>query len=180
LPCPPEKVEDLFHAAMACDPRQRDAFLLSQCASDPNLIAEVQSLIRAHEQSEGFLEPTSGTLMQWLDKDVQLVSSAGESIGRFKILSLLGKGGMGEVYLAEDSRLGRKVALKSLRSTSIGDLQAKKRLIREARAAATLDHPNICAIYEVDEQADLSFIVMQYIEGDTLSNKIRGERVSLA
>ena len=151
LSCPPEKVEELFHAALGCNPKDRDTFLISVCNSDPHLIAEVQSLVRAHEQAEGFLEPTSGTLMQFVDREAQSVSSAGESIGRFKILSLLGKGGMGEVYLAEDSRLGRRVALISLRSTSIGDLQAKKRLIREARAAATLDHPNICAIYEVDE-----------------------------
>jgi eukaryotic-like serine/threonine-protein kinase len=94
-------------------------------------------------------------------------------ISRYRILSKLGSGGMGEVYLGEDTTLGRNVAVKFLRPESLGDEMAKKRLIREARAAATLDHPNICTVYEVGEEDQVSFIVMQYIEGETLDCVIR-------
>ena len=93
-------------------------------------------------------------------------------IGHYEILSLLGAGGMGEVYLAEDTKLDRKVAIKFLPSESTADSQAKRRLIREARAAAKLDHPNICAIHEVGEEDGRSFIVMQYLEGETLASRI--------
>ncbi len=86
----------------------------------------------------------------------------GTTISHYRILSRLGAGGMGEVYLAEDARLDRKVAIKFLSAESATDDGAKKRLIREARAAAKLDHPNICAIHEVGEADGQSFIVMQY------------------
>ena len=79
---------------------------------------------------------------------------------------------MGEVFLAQDTKLERKVAIKMLPAKSIDDPHAKKRLLREARAAATLDHPNICAIHEVNEDGDCLFIVMQYIEGETLGMRV--------
>lgn len=100
-------------------------------------------------------------------------------ISHYRIIRKLGQGGMGEVYLADDSVLGRKVAIKLLSSRSIGDDQARRRLLREAQAAATLDHPNICAIYEIDNQEGVSFIVMQYIDGETLSARIRATPLEL-
>jgi serine/threonine protein kinase/lipopolysaccharide biosynthesis regulator YciM len=101
-----------------------------------------------------------------------------EEISHYRIIKKLGAGGMGEVFLAEDIRLNRKVAIKMLPSRSIGNEHAKKRLFREARAAATLDHPNICAIHEVGEEGDCAFIVMQYIEGETLSCSIQNNPLS--
>jgi serine/threonine protein kinase/tetratricopeptide (TPR) repeat protein len=101
------------------------------------------------------------------------------SISRYRILKKLGAGGMGEVYLAEDTKLGRKVALKSLPADAIPDDQARKRLIREAQAAAKLNHPNICAIYEVDQEDRRSFIVMQYVEGETLATLIQRKALEL-
>jgi serine/threonine protein kinase/Tfp pilus assembly protein PilF len=101
---------------------------------------------------------------------VQLVP---QEISHYRIIEKLGAGGMGEVFLAQDIRLDRKVAIKMLPAKSIGDQQAKKRLFREAKAAATLDHPNICSIYEVGEEGDCAFIVMQHIEGRTLSRIIK-------
>ncbi len=98
-----------------------------------------------------------------------------EKLSHYRIRSRLGAGGMGEVYLAEDMLLDRKVAIKFLPAESVADEQAKKRLIREARAAAKLDHPNICSIYEVGEEEGRSFIVMQYVEGETLANPIARE-----
>jgi serine/threonine protein kinase len=97
----------------------------------------------------------------------------GQTISHYRILEKLGRGGMGEVFLAEDTQLGRKVAIKFLPSEVATDERAKQRLLREARTAATLDHPNICAIYEVGQEGDNSFIVLQYIEGETLASRIK-------
>ena len=99
--------------------------------------------------------------------------AAGTLIKHYEILSALGAGGMGEVYLAEDKRLGRKVAIKFLPLEVATDERAKQRLLREARTAATLDHPNICAIYEVAEEGGYNFIVLQYIEGETLAARLK-------
>lgn len=101
-----------------------------------------------------------------------------QEISHYHITERLGAGGMGEVFLAQDIRLDRKVAIKMLPAGSIGNKQAKKRLFREAKAAATLDHPNICSIYEVGEEGDRAFIVMQYIEGRTLSSNIKNNALS--
>src|SRR5689334_24854855 len=79
---------------------------------------------------------------------------------------------MGEVFLAEDTKLERKVAIKTLPAKSIDDVNARRRLFREAKSAATLDHPNICAIHEVNEDGDCPFIVMQYVEGQTLASRL--------
>jgi serine/threonine-protein kinase len=99
--------------------------------------------------------------------------------GRYRFLEKLGAGGMGEVYLAEDTKLNRKVAIKFIQPGSAPDDQANRRLLREARAAAMLDHPNICAIHEVGEEAGRSFIVMQYLEGETLDLRIKREPFNL-
>ncbi|HJZ69735.1 MAG TPA: serine/threonine-protein kinase [Blastocatellia bacterium] len=103
----------------------------------------------------------------------------GQQIGSYRIVSQLGAGGMGEVYLAEDTRLDRKVAIKFLPARLIGNEQARKRFIREARAAAKLDHPNICAIHEVGQHEGTSFIVMQYVEGETLAGKTLSKPLEL-
>jgi tetratricopeptide (TPR) repeat protein/tRNA A-37 threonylcarbamoyl transferase component Bud32 len=100
-------------------------------------------------------------------------------ISHYRIVKKLGAGGMGEVYLAEDTKLGRKVAIKSLLPDSVSDKQARGRLLREARAAARLDHPNICAIHEVADAEDSSFIVMQYVEGETLAALIKQRTLTI-
>src|SRR5713226_4836714 len=96
-----------------------------------------------------------------------------EKISHYRILHRLGAGGMGEVYLAEDTLLNRKVAIKLLPADTVADEQAEKRLIKEAQAAAALDHPNICAIHEVGRHGGYSFIVMQYVEGETLAGRMK-------
>ncbi|MEK6325767.1 MAG: serine/threonine-protein kinase [Acidobacteriota bacterium] len=105
---------------------------------------------------------------------------ANTTISHYRIVSKLGAGGMGEVYLAEDATLSRKVAIKLLHPESVTDEQAKKRLIREAKAAATLDHPNVCAVHEVGEEDGRSFIVMQYVEGETLADRIHRRQLELS
>ncbi len=104
----------------------------------------------------------------------------GTRLGRYEIRTKIGEGGMGEVYLARDTKLDRNVAIKFLPPDSIDSEQAHKRLLREARAAATLDHPNICAVHEVAEEESRSFIVMQYVDGETLEVRMGKQRLDLA
>jgi tetratricopeptide (TPR) repeat protein len=103
----------------------------------------------------------------------------GQTISHYRILEQLGRGGMGVVYLAEDSQLGRKVAIKFLPPEIATDERARQRLLHEARTAATLDHPNICAIYDVGQEGDNSFIVLQYVEGETLAARLKYRRPNL-
>ena len=105
--------------------------------------------------------------------------ATGTKLGRYEIRSKLGEGGMGEVYLAQDTQLDRRVAIKLLPPETISDEHARKRLVREARAAATLDHPHICSVYEVGEADGRSFIVMQYVEGETLDLKLSRRSMKL-
>src|SRR5690349_9267734 len=99
-------------------------------------------------------------------------SIVGQTISHYRLLEKLGQCGMREVFLAEDQKLHRKVAIKCLPAEIAGDERAKQRLIREAQTAATLDHPNVCAIYEVGEEGGHSFVVLQYIEGETLAARL--------
>src|SRR5437588_8720309 len=104
---------------------------------------------------------------------------AGTKLGRYEIRSQIGAGGMGEVYLVQDTKLDRKVAIKFLPESLLTDERASKRLVREAQAAAKLDHPNICAIHEVGEEDGRRFIAMQYIEGETLDASIESNPLEL-
>ncbi len=102
------------------------------------------------------------------------------SLGHYSIVSLLGAGGMGEVYLATDTRLNRSVAIKVLPSSTTGDEELQRRMLREARLIATIEHPNVCTIYEIGEDKDRPYIVMQYVQGETLGERMRRGRLSLA
>ncbi|HEX7830988.1 MAG TPA: serine/threonine-protein kinase, partial [Thermoanaerobaculia bacterium] len=102
-----------------------------------------------------------------------------ERLGPYSIVSLIGAGGMGEVYLADDERLGRRVAIKIVPESVSRDQEAKGRLLREARAIAALDHPNVCAIYEVGEYQERPYLVMQYIEGETLFDRLQRSQMQL-
>ena len=106
--------------------------------------------------------------------------TSGTQLGRYKILSQLGVGGMGEVYLAEDTKLNRKVAIKVLPADSVESETANRRLLREAQSAAQLDHPNICAIHEVSEEGGRNVICMQYVEGETLEARMKRHPLELS
>src|SRR6185295_5684149 len=105
--------------------------------------------------------------------------AAGAKIGRYEILSQLGKGGMGEVYLAKDTKLDRNVALKVLPAELAVSRERMIRFVQEARSAAALNHPNVAHVYEIGEQDGLNFIAMEYVEGKTLREKIHYERSDL-
>ncbi len=163
----PQRVDEVFQAAVELPPEQRPGFLDSACMTDDALRIEVESLLFAHEEAGDFIEDTASDVAASLFDE-----SRPRLVGQYRIGRLLGAGGMGEVYLAEDTRLNRKVAIKFLTPGSVNNEQAKRRLLQEAQAAAKLDHPNVCAIYEVGE-TDRPFIVMPYVEGETLDLKMK-------
>jgi Tol biopolymer transport system component/serine/threonine protein kinase len=162
-------VEQLFEAALALDDARRAAFLDNACALDPQLLEEVQSLLSAYEQSAGFMESPAYEVAAGLIVEQPGQSLMGCRLGHYEIRSYIGAGGMGEVYRACDTRLGRDVAIKVLPEALAHSQPRLQGLDQEARAASALSHPNICVIYEVGETADnRHFIAMEYIEGLTL------------
>jgi serine/threonine-protein kinase len=174
-----QQLESIFHAALNLPSAERSAYLEDACRGNPELYVEVSTLISALESSDGFLENPIISLGMSVLSQCNQHSLTGKTIGVYRIESLLGKGGMGEVYLAEDTRLERKVALKFLPEALTGDAWAKRQLEKEAQAAAMLDHPNICTVYGFEEVDEYSFIVMQYVEGETLSDLIHERAVQL-
>lgn len=166
-------IEELFHAAVSLNAEDRAAYLSRACSDDVVLRSEVESLIDAFENgSERLEQPAFNLGLKVLSANSPEDSLVGELIGAYRIVALLGKGGMGEVYLAEDTRLDRKVALKFLANRFVDDAWARRQLVKEAQAVARLDHPNICAVYGYEEYESHKFIVMQYVEGETLASLI--------
>jgi eukaryotic-like serine/threonine-protein kinase len=168
-----QRAEELFHVAIGLSAEERAAYLDEAC-QDASLRAEVESLIAAFENKQEFLKRPAFSLgMKVLSADSEVEALVGKQIGPYKIHALLGRGGMGEVYLAQDTLLDRKVALKFLSNGFTDDAWAKRRLMKEAQAIACLDHPNICVVYDFEEHDGYHFIAMQYIEGETLASLIR-------
>jgi serine/threonine protein kinase/Tfp pilus assembly protein PilF len=167
-----ENVEELYHRALGIDPAARAAFLREACGDDADLYREVDSLLSLESKTEGFIESAT------LEVAAQLVSGGsdpliGNQIGNYKIIRLLGRGGMGKVYLAEDVSLGRKLALKFLPSHFLNDGVRLRRFELEARAASALNHPNILTIHEIGEEEGHHFIATEFIEGQTLRDRLR-------
>jgi Tol biopolymer transport system component/predicted Ser/Thr protein kinase len=167
-----QRVKELFHSALALPPDERSPFLAEACQGQDSLRKEVESLIKAHEGAGSFIAAPAYEIAADLIADDYLELSQGQMIGPYEIISLLGKGGMGEVYLAEDRRLGRKVALKLLPVSLTIDIDRLRRFEREARAASALNHPNILTIYEIGRIGDKHFIATEYIEGETLRQRM--------
>jgi serine/threonine-protein kinase len=172
-----ERLEDLFHATLQLEVADRSDYLIRECSGDEELRRKVESLVTASQDAPAFIDTPAVSIGLRVLSVESNNSMIGKDVGPYKIISALGKGGMGEVYLAEDTRLGRKVALKFLSGEFVGDNWAKRQLIKEAQAVAMLDHPNICPVYGIEEDEGLSFIVMQYVEGETLSDLIHSGRL---
>jgi serine/threonine protein kinase len=172
---PPDRlheIEELFHAARELDPARRDEFL-TRC--DPQLRAEVEALLAAHDQSASFVDaPAWHGAAELLSEEPTktMKTLAGRVIGHYRIESQLGKGGMGEVWLATDTLLNRRVAIKILPEEFTRDRDLIHRFEREARAASALNHPNILTIHEIGAEGDLHFIATEFIEGETLRQRL--------
>jgi serine/threonine-protein kinase len=170
----------MFFEALELDGDERKAFLDRACAADRELRSELESLFAAHDDQRPFLEalPVAGAARAVHDAFAltESVSSGleqGTRIAQYEVLELIGSGGMGRIYQARDTRLGRLVALKVVQEPTTG--QTADRVLREARAASALNHPNICTLYEAAEFEGLPYLAMEYIAGPTLSAVIPPE-----
>jgi serine/threonine protein kinase len=166
-----QKVKEIFQAALDRAPGERSVFLEGACGGDKSLRKEVESLLASHEKDGSFIDsPAYEARAGILAGDPEL--TVGQKIGHYQILSTLGKGGMGEVYLAADTKLGRKVALKVLPVAFTQDPERLRRFEQEARATSALNHPNILTIFEIGEADGRHYIATEFIEGETLGQRI--------
>lgn len=167
-----EQIGCLFDAALEREPAERAAFLAEACGADELLHAEVASLLASHEQAADFIEtPPNDLAAAWQAASVSLPVE--RCFAHYDLISLLGRGGMGEVWLAEDHKLGRKVAVKLLPAEFTTDSGRVHRFEQEARSASALNHPNIITIHEIGEVGISRYIVTEYVDGETLRQRMK-------
>jgi serine/threonine protein kinase/Tfp pilus assembly protein PilF len=168
-------VKELFEAALDRGDEDRATFLAEACPEDSEVRAEVQSLLAAHERDSGFMSQPVGSLLG----DRQPILVTGQHLGNYEVISTLGKGGMGQVYLALDRRLGRKVALKLLPFSKTRDANHVHQLEQEARTASALNQPNIVTIHEIGEADSIHFMATEYVDGETLRQRMLNTELSV-
>ena len=171
------KISEIYHAASILKPEQRPDFLKQACGGDEVLRREVEQLLLSNEQAGSFLAKPAVEIERVIEKVFESSSHhellIGRAFGQYQILSKIGAGGMGEVFLAEDNRLGRKVALKLLPAEFVSDSVRVKRFEREAKAAGATAHPNIVSIYDIGQSENIHYIASEFVEGETLRRRIR-------
>src|SRR5882724_12670778 len=172
-----QQLKQIFQSALERNPAERSAFLNQACADDPALRSEVESLISSHDQAGDSIEAMAAEAATEMLDDEQPI--LGKHISHYEVLSLLGRGGMGEVFLAQDASLGRKVALKLLRSDFTRIEERLRRFQQEARAASALNHPNILTIHEIGHDGSLHFMATEYVEGETLRQHLSRARITV-
>jgi tetratricopeptide (TPR) repeat protein len=165
------RVDAIVDAVSALPETERAAALEAACGLDVALRREVESLLAADREDDFLAMPAAAEAAPLIAREPGS-ALVGRQVGRFAVLSLLGRGGMGEVYLAHDPRLQRLVALKFRTATFTDDRAARELLLREARAAAGLAHPAVCRVFELGEVDGRDFIVMEHLEGETLAARL--------
>ena len=163
-----QQLEELFHEAAGLEPPERAEFISRARESNPELAAAVESLIAAHEQPDSLIDSPAYEAAAEMIAEAQPALVAGQVVGHYQIVAPLGKGGMGEVYLANDTKLDRRVALKLLPAEFTNHKERLRRFIQEAKAASSLNHPNIITIHEIGEADGAPFIATEFIDGQTL------------
>ncbi|HEV2707279.1 MAG TPA: protein kinase [Pyrinomonadaceae bacterium] len=174
-----QRIKELFHSALERPADERPAFLAEACGGDTALQTKVEALIAANEQSGDFMDAPAYELAAEMLAEKPSGSLEGQRLGHYQIMALLGSGGMGDVYLARDARLGRRVALKLLPDYLTDDESRVRRFKREARAASALNHPNILTIYEIEQVDGRYFIATEFVEGETLRQRIKSGQLKL-
>ncbi len=168
-----KKIEEIYQEALELSRDERAAFIQAATQGDESLRREIESLLSFQPKAEKFLAANAmHSAAKGLVKD-QIGSLVGQRIGAYKIVSFLGAGGMGEVYRAVDSRLSRTVAIKRLPAHLSERPDLRKRFEREARAISNLNHPHICTLYDIGEQDGFDFLVMEYLDGETLAERLK-------
>jgi eukaryotic-like serine/threonine-protein kinase len=168
------RAKEFFHAALEREPEERQAFLDVACGGDADLRRQVKLLLAKEEEAGSFLETPA--MHYTTVTQTGTVTLLGREFGPYRIVSQLGAGGMGEVYRAHDSKLSRDVAIKTLPVEFARDPERLARFRREARTLASLNHPNIAAIYGLEESGDLDWLVLELVEGETLRGPLPIER----
>src|SRR5213080_1131056 len=167
-----QQIKILLQSALERAPVERPKFLDQVCSSDPTLRSHLEALLASHERTNDFIEMPAFEVMADMLTDEHRESLVGQTIGRYQILEPIGAGGMGEVYLAEDKHLLRKVALKMLPAYLTRDDELVRRFQREARSISALNHPNILTIHEIGQVDSYHFMVTELIEGETLRQRL--------
>jgi serine/threonine protein kinase len=180
----PEKWRDiqrLYHAALEHAPQERAAFLKHARDLDETLAREVESLLKYQTRSKDFIEtPAAAAGLSMVAEAFRRLQTAhvpgqfaGRTFGSYEVQSLIAAGGMGEVYRALDTRLGRIVAIKMLLEHLADDADGRERFKREAQIVSSLNHPHICALYDVGTQDGVEYLVMEHVDGETLEKRLR-------
>jgi serine/threonine protein kinase len=169
------RLDEIYNAALERDAGQRAGFVRGACGEDEELRREVESLLGYEGKAGDFLEKPALEAAAQSIAEGQEPSLLGRKLGPYNVVSLLGVGGMGEVYQARDTRLGRLVALKILPSDLATDPRRKRRFLQEAKAASALNHPNIVTLHDVGCDSGIDYLVMEYVRGKTLDQLIPRE-----
>jgi eukaryotic-like serine/threonine-protein kinase len=175
-----QQIEKICQSALELEESQRSGFVEKACGGDAELRQEVESLLKFDKRGDGFIEQPALEAAARMIAQEKPESLLGQQVGSYQVQSLLGAGGMGVVYKGRDLRLNRSVAIKVLPAEQVSDPERKRRFVQEAKAASALNHPNIITIYDIGNESGIDFIVMEYVAGKPLDQRIPRKGMKLS